>query len=382
MPRQRVADEVRCWVWLLVADGHTQAGVARRFGLSSTTVRRIAHDLEVEKQVRDTSVSRLTLTDREEISRGIVEGVSNAEIARRIDRHRSTVGREINNNGGRDEYRAVAAHLAAQQRAKRPKLFKFEQFPLLAMVVACWLDLEQWSPEQISARLVLEFPDDETMRVSPETIYRALYVHGRGGLRKELAACLRTQRQHRRARPVTARNRDQSSIPDLVSIAERPDDIEDRLVPGHWEGDLIMGRNNGSQVGTLVERTTGLVMLSKLGTKQADHVADAIAARVRTLPAVLQGTLTWDRGTEMAAHRRFTMATDMKVYFCDPHAPWQRGSNENINGLLRQYLPRDSDLSQFSQEQLDAIAHKLNNRPRKRHSFLTPLEVFDQLVLH
>jgi IS30 family transposase len=322
------------------------------------------------------------LDDREEISRGIVEGVSNAEVARRIGRDRSTVGREINNNGGREKYRAVAAHRAALERAKRPKLFKFEQFPLLALVVAAWLEFEQWSPEQISARLTVEFPDDETMRVTPETIYRALYVHGRGGLRKELTAYLRTQRVSRRSRQSTIRNRNQSSIPGLVSIAERPEEIEDRLVPGHWEGDLIMGRNSGSQVGTLVERTTGLVMLSKLDSKQADHVADAISERILTLPAMLRGSLTWDRGTEMAGHASITLATDMKVYFCDPHAPWQRGSNENINGLLRQYLPRDADLSQISQTDLDAIAHKLNTRPRKRHSFLTPLEVFDQLVLH
>lgn len=382
MPRRRVPDEVRRWMWLLVADGHTMTEVAAEFGVAKWTVSRIVHDPEVEAQVRGTSVARLSLDDREEISRGIVEGVSNAEVARRIGRDRSTVGREINNNGGREKYRAVAAHRAALERAKRPKLFKFEQFPLLALVVAAWLEFEQWSPEQISARLTVEFPDDETMRVTPETIYRALYVHGRGGLRKELTAYLRTQRVSRRSRQSTIRNRNQSSIPGLVSIAERPEEIEDRLVPGHWEGDLIMGRNSGSQVGTLVERTTGLVMLSKLDSKQADHVADAISERILTLPAMLRGSLTWDRGTEMAGHASITLATDMKVYFCDPHAPWQRGSNENINGLLRQYLPRDADLSQISQTDLDAIAHKLNTRPRKRHSFLTPLEVFDQLVLH
>ena len=249
-------------------------------------------------------------------------------------------------------------------------------------MVSTWLEHGRWSPEQISARLRVEFCDDETMRVSPETIYRALYVHGRGGLRKELAACLRSGRAARRSQQSTLRNRTQSSIPNLVSIVDRPDEIEDRLVPGHWEGDLIMGRNNGSQVGTLVERTTGLVMLSKLDSKNADHVADAISTRILTLPDVLRGSLTWDRGSELAAHASITMATNMQVYFCDPHAPWQRGSNENINGLLRQFLPRDTDLSQFSQTDLDEIAHNLNTRPRKRHQWLTPLEVFDQLVLH
>ena len=252
---------------------------------------------------------------------------------------------------------------------------------MLGFVVGQWLE-SRWSPEQISARLRTEFVDDETMRVAPETIYRALYVHGRGGLRTELTRCLRTQREQRRSRQVTVRNREQSSIPDLVPIGMRPDEIEDRLVPGHWEGDLIMGRNNTSQVATLVERTTGLVMLAKLDSKRADEVAAVLAERILTLPEVLRGSITWDRGTEMAAHRQLTLATDVDVYFCDPHAPWQRGSNENTNGLLRQYLPRTEDLSTYTQAELDAIAEELNTRPRKRHGFMTPLEVFDQLVLH
>lgn len=381
MPRPRVPDEVRRWMWLMVADGCSMRQVAAVFGVADRTVSRIVHDPEVEAQVRRSSSGRLSLDDREEISRGIVAGFSDAEIARRVRCHRSTIGREIAAGGGRDVYRAVSAHRGSCERARRPKQFKFERFPLLAWVVAGWLEFELWSPEQISARLRVEFPDDETMRVAPETIYRALYVHGRGGLRKELTACLRTGRAVRRPRQMTVRNRNQSSIPGLVSIAERPDEIEDRLVPGHWEGDLIMGRNSGSQVGTLVERTTGLVMLSKLDSKQADHVADAIAARILTLPEVLRQTLTWDRGSEMAAHHKITLATDMMIFFCDPRAPWQRGSNENINGLLRQFLPRTADLSQFSQGDLDAVAHKLNTRPRKRHNWLTPLEVFDQLVL-
>jgi IS30 family transposase len=219
------------------------------------------------------------------------------------------------------------------------------------------------------------------MRVAPETIYQALYVYGRGGLRKELAAQLRTQRTTRRPRPETARNRTQSTIPDAVSIRERPDEVEGRLVPGHWEGDLIMGRNGLSQVATLVERTTGLVMLGQLDNKQAATVAARLQERIQTLPAHLRRSLTWDRGTEMADHTRFTIATGVKVYFCDPHAPWQRGSNENTNGLLRQYLPHGTDLKRFTQTELDQIADKLNNRPRARHDFLTPLEVFDQLVL-
>ncbi len=376
----RFPDRVRRWVWLACADGGSRVWVAERAGMSVSTVWRIAHDPVVERQVRGSSAARLTLSDREEISRGIAAKVNDAEIARWIGRHPTTVGREIARGGGREAYRAVSAHRAACERAARPKPTKFELNPVLAMVVESWL-AEELSPEQISGRLRVEFPDDETMRVVPETIYQALYVCGRGGLRKELAAHLRSQRSDRRPRTVTARNRGRSSIPNLIPIAERPDEVAERLVPGHWEGDLLMGTNNGSQVGTLVERTTGLLMLCKLDSKHADVVAGAIAERIMMLPEVLRGSLTWDRGTEMAAHATFTMATDMKVYFCDPHAPWQRGSNENTNGLLRQYLPKDTDLSRHSQADLDQIARKLNTRPRKRHGFLTPSEVFNQLVL-
>jgi transposase, IS30 family len=343
---------------------------------------RIRHDRGVLQAVYASSSVRLGLADREEVSRGLAAGWSVRRIAKQLRRAPSTISREIRRNGGRDSYRAAGAQAATCQRARRPKPSVFERNPCLAGVVERWLELEQWSPVQISARLPSEFPDDETMRVSAETIYQALYVYGRGGLRKQLAQHLRSQRTSRRPQTVTARNRRRSPIPDLVSIAERPDEVEDRLVPGHWEGDLIMGRNNASQVATLVERTTGLVMLSKLPNKQAPVVAGCLSERIATLPEILRGSLTWDRGSEMAAHRQFTIATGVKVYFCDPHAPWQRGSNENINGLLRQYLPRDTDLSRFSQPQLDAIAAKLNRRPRARHNFMTPLEVFDQLVLH
>jgi IS30 family transposase len=258
----------------------------------------------------------------------------------------------------------------------------FERCPRLAAQVEAWLEHEQWSPAQISGTLVDDFPDDAEMRVAPETIYQALYVFGRGGLRKELAKHLRSQRTQRRSRAVTTRNRSTNSIPDLVSIAERPDDVEARLVPGHWEGDLIMGRNNTSQVLTLVERVSGYVLLGKLDSKHADGVAAKLQQLIEALPAELARTITWDRGTEMADHTTFTVATGVKVYFCDPHAPWQRGSNENINGLLRQYLPRDTDLSTFSQDELDAIAAKLNRRPRKRHNWKTPTIVLDQFVLH
>ena len=323
----------------------------------------------------------MCLGEREEISRGLAAGWSFERIGAEIGRHKSTVSREIGGVEGRVAYRAAIAHESALERARRPKLTKFEQHRPLAVHVETWLENEQWSPEQISARLRVEFPDDRKMHVAPETIYQALYVYGRGGLRKELVKHLRSQRRQRRPRSVTARNGG-GSIPDKVMIAQRPDEINERLVPGHWEGDLIMGTNNGSQVATLVERTTGLVRLGRLINKQAPTITACLQAQISTLPDYLRGSVTWDQGSEMADHRSFTIATGIPVYFCDPHAPWQRGSNENTNGLLRQYLPRNADLSKFTQADLDAIADKLNRRPRKRHQFLTPLEVFDQLVLH
>lgn len=350
--------------------------------MSTMTVGRIMQDPVVAADVYRCSSSRMVLVDREEISRGLTRGLSCSQIAEVIGRHSTTVSREVKRNGGPENYRAAAAQGATDERGRRPKLSVFEQNLMLAAVVENWLEHEQWSPDQISARLRVEFPDDETMRVSPETIYQALYVHGRGGLRKELARHLRTQRRQRRHRPETARNRQQHPIRDMVMIAERPEEIAERLVPGHWEGDLIIGANNGSQVATLVERTTGLVMLGQLDNKQAVTIAARLEERINTLPDHLKGTITWDQGTEMAHHASFTFATGVKVYFCDPHAPWQRGSNENTNGLLRQYLPRNADLSRFTQHDLDHIANKLNRRPRKRHNYLTPLEVFDQTAMH
>ena len=378
----RVPDRVRRLVVLGRLDGRSCGAVAAEFGVSAMSVSRFAHDPEVMSQLYRSSSTRLDLAAREVITRGLAAGRSVRSIAAELERHPSTVSREINRNGGRDGYRAYRAQADTCARARRPKSTVFERHRVLAMVVEQWLQHYQWSPAQISARLRHEFPDDETMRVAPETIYQALYVHGRGGLRKELAAHLRSRRTARRPHTVTARNRARSPIPDLVSIAERPDEVEGRLVPGHWEGDLIIGRGGHSQVATLVERTTGLVMLGQLDNKQAPTVAARLEERIQTLPDHLRRSLTWDRGTEMAAHTTLAIATGIKVYFCDPHAPWQRGSNENTNGLLRQYLPREADLSKFTQQQLDEIADKLNNRPRQRHGFLTPLEVFDQLVLH
>lgn len=381
MAHARIPDRVRRSVFLASLAGGSHREVGAEFSISAMSVTRIRHDARVKAQVYARRGSRMCLVEREGISRGLAAGWSFERIGAEIGRHKSTVSREVAGGGGRDAYRAAVAHELALERARRPKPTRFEQHRRLAVQVEAWLENEQWSPEQISARLRVEFPNDETMRVAPETIYQALYVYGRGGLRKELVQHLRSQRRQRRPRSVTARNGG-GPIPDKVMIAERPDEITERLVPGHWEGDLIMGANNGSQVATLVERTTGLVMLGRLDNKQAPTVAACLQDRIATLPEYLRGSITWDQGSEMASHQMFTIATGVPVYFCDPHAPWQRGSNENTNGLLRQYLPRNTDLSRFSQADLDTIADKLNRRPRKRHGFLTPLEVFDQLVLH
>jgi IS30 family transposase len=377
----RLPDQVRRSVLLASLTCVSYREVAERFSISTMSVHRIRHDPVVRAELYAKRGARLCLSDREEISLGLIRGWSFERIGVEIGRHKSTISREVGGVAGRESYRAVAAHEAALERAGRPKPTKFEQHRRLAVVVETWLEEQQWSPEQISARLRVEFPDDETMRVSHETIYQALYVYGRGGLRKEHVRYLRSQRSGRRSRSVTARNR-QPKICDMVMIAERPDEIEQRLVPGHWEGDLIMGTNNGSQIATLVERTTGLVMLGRLDNKQAPTITRCLQERIATLPDYLRRSITWDQGSEMADHRTFTIETGIPVYFCDPHAPWQRGSNENINGLLRQYLPRNTDLSRHTQADLDAIADKLNHRPRKRHQFLTPLEVFDKLVLH
>lgn len=331
----------------------------------------------------DRCSKHLSLGDREEISRGLVAGESLASIGRRLQRPTSTISREVARNGGRDSYRAAAADRATWERAKRPKMTKFEQHPRLARYVEAGL-AKSWSPEQICGRLRVEFVDDDSMRVVHETIYQALYVQGRAGLNQQLCEHLRTHRRRRRPRTTTARNpADRGPINDKVMIAERPADVEDRAVPGHWEGDLIIGQRGRSQTGTLVERTTGWTMLLALpNDRRADTVATVMQQQIQTLPTQLARSITWDQGIEMASHAQFTIATGIPIYFCNPHSPWQRGSNENTNGLLRHYLPRNSDLSTHSQADLDNIAAELNNRPRKRLGYLTPSEAFNQLALH
>lgn len=325
----------------------------------------------------------LSLAEREEISRGIARDETFRRIARRLGREPSTISREVANNGGRERYRAHVADAAARERARRPKTAKLAQpahAPLREHVQARLQ--RRWSPEQISARLADEFPGQLEMRVSTETIYQSLYVQGRGALRRELTRCLRTGRALRAPRRQTqARTARPPRIPDLVAISERPAEAEDRAVPGHWEGDLILGKANGSAIGTLVERSTRYCLLLHLPhSHDAAAVRDAMITAIQTLPEALKRSLTWDRGNEMAAHAQITLATDLAIYFCDPHSPWQRGTNENTNGLLRQYFPKGTDLSVHSAEHLDAVAEQLNTRPRKTLNWLTPQEKLNMLL--
>ena len=349
--------------------GESIATIALALGRSTRQVDRLrAEDGGCGPQPRRRSARVLTEMEREELSRGLAEGVSLRTIAARLGRAPSTVSREIGRNGGRRGYRAWRADIEAWERARRPKACKLESSPRLCRLVAGRLAAD-WSPQQIAGWLAAMHPGEQSLRVSPETIYRSLFVQTRGVLRKELTAHLRSGRPMRRGRHVAPPGR--SHIVDAVSISERPAEVEDRAVPGHWEGDLLIGTFD-TQVATLVERQTRYLLLVKLDSKRALPVADALAAQVRTLPVQLRRSLTWDRGTELAAHARFSLATDVAVYFCDPHSPWQRGSNENTNGLLRQYLPKGSDLSVHSQADLDAIALKLNTRPRKTLGYETP----------
>lgn len=332
----------------------------------------------IQPPARRRSRLALTLAEREEISRALVAGESIRSIASRLKRAASTVSRELRRNGGTISYRATSADQAAWERAHRPKTCKLVCNPALAQIVASKLQ-SQWSPEQIAGWLKRTYPAERDLQVSHETIYRTLFIQTRGALKKELLEHLRRTRGMRRSRYYTQKTAIHGRIVDAVSISERPACVDDRAVPGHWEGDLLFG-DAYSQVATLVERHTRYVMLVKLVDKDSYTVAAALARHAQTLPRELYRSLTWDRGTEMAGHKRFTMATDIKVYFCDPQNPWQRGTNENTNGLLRQYLPKGLDLSGYSQDGLDAIARQLNQRPRKTLGFRTPAEMFEECV--
>lgn len=319
----------------------------------------------VAPRARCRSARVLSMTEREEISRGLVAGCSLREIARHLQRAPSSISREVRRHGGAECYRAMRADWRAWKRARRPKQCLLARNDRLRQLVAYKLKID-WSPQQISAWLEIAYADDETMRVSHETIYRSLFIQARGALKRELVKHLR--RGHTIRAP---RKRGPGSMPDGISIRERPAQVEDRAVPGHWEGDLLCGDPH-SQIATLVERHSRFVMLVKAPSKDSTTVVRALAKQMRKLPVQLRRSLTWDRGFELKRHRDFTIATDMHVYFCDPHSPWQRGSNENTNGLLRQYFPKGADLSGYSQQQLNEVAMRLNQRPRQTLGFQTP----------
>jgi IS30 family transposase len=320
---------------------------------------------------------RLSLDDRIEIQLGVEQHKSLRQIARELGRASSTISREVNRHGGPKGYKAVAAHRQAERDARRPKPPKLASAELAADVEARLLQL--WSPEEIAAKLRVEFADRPERWVSHETIYKSLYVQGRGELRRELHRCLRTGRAQRRHH---GRNDTRGQIPNMVMISERPADVEDRAVPGHWEGDLIMGANNASAIGTLVERSTRFVMLLHLPHgRSAEAVRQAMAAKISALPVALRRSITWDQGKEMLQHAQFSVDTGVPVYFCDPHSPWQRGSNENTNGLLRQYFPKHISLRRFTETDLDAAADSLNGRPRETLGWDTPAERLNKLLV-
>jgi IS30 family transposase len=366
-------------MWERWQKGETLHQIAGLFDRHHPSIRRVlAESGGIRPRERRRSRSALTLSEREEISRGVVEGRSIRSMAASLGRAPSTISREIRRNGGPGGYRASRSDQAAWDRARRPKVCKLVRNLALAHLVASKLSLE-WSPEQIAGWLKRTYPDDETYQVSHEIIYRSLFIQARGALKKELMAHLRRTRGMRRSRHHTQKTSIHGRITDAVSIRERPAAAEDRAVPGHWEGDLLFGSKN-SQIATLVERQSRYVMLAKVAGKDTQTVVSALIKHAQKLPHELYQSLTWDRGKEMADHERFTLATDIKVYFCDPQSPWQRGSNENTNGLLRQYLPKGIDLSAHSQSKLNAIARRLNERPRKTLSYETPAERFHQSV--
>jgi transposase, IS30 family len=383
MPKGHYLTEaVKDAIWELRAEGLSDRELGRRLGLPRGTVsNHLARAGGIRPRAHRRPERCLSFEEREEISRAIARGHSARAIARALRRSHTTIAREIDRCGGRRRYRAHAAEREASRRARRPRPTKLELCPELRRLVAERL-CEDHSPQQIAGWLKIEYPDNEEMRVSHETIYRALYVQARGTLKRELTRHLRTRRQRRFARSQSSKRRDQGKLTDMVMISERPPEVEDRAVPGHWEGDLLMGnRQSASAIATLVERSTRYCQLVALPEgPSAETVAEALKRSITTLPAQLRRSLTWDQGSEMAEHRRFSVETGVEVYFCDPRSPWQRGSNENTNGLLRQYFPKGESLEGISQERLDEVARKLNGRPRQTLGFRTPAEKLAELI--
>jgi len=366
-------------MWDRWQQGESLHSIAGHFGVSHSSIQGIlGRSGGIRPVQRRRSRLALTLAEREEISRGVVVGRSLRSIASSLGRASSTVSREIRRNGGRRGYRASRADEVAWERALRPKSCKLAEHRALAGMVAGKLT-QRWSPEEIAGWLKRRYPNDEDRQVSHETIYKSLFIQARGALKKELSAHLRRSRTMRRSRHHTQKTAEHGRIKDTVSIRERPAEAEDRAVPGHWEGDLLIGSHN-SQIATLVERHTRYCMLVKVDSKDTETVIDALIRHAHKLPRELYKSLTWDRGKEMADHQRFSLATDVKVYFCDPQSPWQRGSNEQINGLLRQYFPKGMDLSNVHQNRLNAVARQLNERPRKTLRYYSPAEKFAECV--
>jgi IS30 family transposase len=369
--RVKLSANQRMDMWGRWKAGQSLHEIGRAFGKDHVSIQfMLSQHGGIVPAARRRSPLTLTLAEREDISRGIASGSSIREIAKGLQRAVSTVSREVARHGGPPEYRASEADHQAWESALRPKTCLLAIHEHLGTIVASKLILD-WSPEQISGWLKIQYPEDESMRVSHETIYRSLFIQARGVLKKELIQHLRSKRRIRRSRQARDRGHHRGQIVDAISIRERPAEVEDRAVPGHWEGDLLSGAHN-SHVATLVERHSRFVMLVKVPSKETATVVAALSQHVRQLPATLRRSLTWDRGLEMAQHQSFTVATDVQVYFCDPQSPWQRGSNENTNVLLRQYLPKKADLSSYSQSDLDRIALRLNQRPRKTLGFETP----------
>ena len=378
-PRIYYTDEQKALMWERWQKGDSMNAIARLFDRGHSSVQGVLSKLGgVATPPRKRSRLSLTLSEREEVSRGLAAGQSLRSIAASLGRATSTISREINRNGGRRYYRASEAEQAAWDRALRPKRCKLVENRALARIVAKKLKL-LWSPEQIAGWLNRTYPDDESLHVSHETIYRSLFIQARGALKKELLQHLRRKRANRRSRHHTQKTDNHGRILDTVSISERPACAEDRAVPGHWEGDLISGKGH-TYIATLVERHTRYVMLAKVSDKKTETVINALIKQAHKLPRELYKSLTWDRGKEMADHKRLSLATDIDVYFCDPNSPWQRGSNENTNGLLRQYFPKGTDLSVHSQARLNAVARQLNERPRKTLDYETPAERFSLCV--
>jgi IS30 family transposase len=380
MERGRLGEIGRAELWRRWGAGETLTDISRVLDCSIPTV---AYELRQRggfaPAPRRRAARQLRVGEREEVSRGLASACSLRQIARRLGRAPSTVSREVRRHGGRATYRAGEAEARAWARARRPKRCKLAVHGRLRALIARKLS-SNWSPQQISGWLRRRYPGQVSLQVSHETIYRSLFVQARGVLKRELLRHLRAGHRYRRGRrPTRVARQSLGPIPDAVSIRERPAEAEDRAVPGHWEGDLIAGRHN-THIATLVERQSRFLLLVKVPDRGAETVARALAAKIRRLPTELRRSLTWDRGSEMAEHRRFSLATDMQVYFCDPQSPWQRGSNENTNGLLRQYFPKGTDLAQHSQRHLDAVARQMNQRPRKTLGFQAPADALAKVL--